>query len=310
MLYDGSDNMITVNASEVQTVSITANGISGNVPGLQPTCVSAIPMIPYDGSSGSIYCVTGADGYIVSPARWAAGGGSITVSRGNGPFEYILTVKASRDPSLSPYTISEGPDFPAFYLACQTDGVVFTTRTFTATTGAQYAFSNDETVLPDPTVVDCPYVNTKDIAWGAMFRMMRKNNSTQYAASGSIAVDTSIAHADGLPPYYQVQGIPVSQLCSARFYAENHYWRPTQLTWQPDNEMVTFNADEFTLFSDIDYAYSGMTFAQYDAAASLPHSDWPHRHSVTWMHARSSTESTSDTARGDHPRTRRTSRSA
>jgi hypothetical protein len=264
VIYNGSNSMITINAGEVQTISVTAVGVSGNMAALQPQCVSATPMIPYDGTSGSIYCVTGSDGYIVSPARWAANGGSITVKRGNGPFEYILTVTASKEAILSPYTISEGPDFPALYLVSQNDGVVFTPRSLVLNTGAVYAFANDVTVLPDPTIVDCPYVNTSDAAWAASYRMLRRTTGTQYTATAVLAVDTVIPQADGLPPYYQIQSVPVPQLCTARFYQDGHYWRPNQLTWVPDSRTVSVTLAEYTTAADFNLAYSGMTCAQFD----------------------------------------------
>ena len=265
VIYDGKDTKITINAGDVQTSSITANGLSGSLKELQPQCVSSIPQIPYNGSLGSIYCVTGADGYIVSPDRWAAGGGNITVKRGNGAFEYIVTITASNEDILSPFTLTEGPDFSAFYLAAD-NGVTFTLHQMVVNTGAVYAFANDVTVLPDPTYVDCPYVNTTAQAWSAAYRLLRRTAGTQYTATAVLAVDTAIPQAAGLPPYYQIQSVPVPQLCASRFYQDGHYWRPTQLTWVPDSQTVSVTANEFTTAADLDLAYTGMTCAQFNTA--------------------------------------------
>jgi hypothetical protein len=268
VIFDGSKTSIaTINFSEVQTISVNATGVSGNIGAMQPQCVTAIPVIPYNGSAGSIYCVTGSDGYLVSPDRWTANGGNITVKRGNGAFEYILTITASKEEALSPYTITEGPDFPAFYLASN-NGVTFTPRQLKVNTGAAYAFANDVTVSQDPTVVDCPYVGTIDQAWSALYRLLRRTNGTQYTATAVLAVDTVIPQGNALPPYYQIQGVPIPQLCTARFYQDGHYWRPTQLTWVPDSRTVSVTANEFTTATDFNVAYAGMTCAQFDTAVN------------------------------------------
>jgi hypothetical protein len=265
VIYKHND-MISCDAGSAQEITVVASGVSGDLASLQPTAVSAIPQIPYLGGSGSIYCVTGADGYIVSPARWANGGGKITVRRGNGPFEYIIRIQASKETSLAPYTISEGPDFPALYLSSQAAGVAFTIMQNQVPTGAVYPFASDVTVYPDPVYIDCPYVNNIEQLWGAMFRLLRINNSTQYTATCTLVADTILPNTGGKPPYYQIGKVPITQITAYRFYQNNHYWRPTRVTWKPDNQSADVEADEFTLAADFDTAFTGMTCAQWDAA--------------------------------------------
>lgn len=83
-----------------------------------PVAVTGITPFPYLSGAGQ-YVVTGADGYIVSPAWWEDNGGKVEVSMTEVDGEIAIKITApSIDTVRAPYRISEGEgDRPALYIS-------------------------------------------------------------------------------------------------------------------------------------------------------------------------------------------------
>lgn len=119
-----------------------------------PVCVDGITPFPYKGGAGQ-YVVTGADGYIVSPAWWNDNGGKIEVSLTDQPGELALKITApdADAPTRSPYRISEGAgDRPALYICGS--GVINDPIQLEIATGATNAKAGFDRVLDSPFVCD------------------------------------------------------------------------------------------------------------------------------------------------------------
>lgn len=267
VVYQATD-VISLNAGETQEFTFSATGTPGDLPE-NITYVDAVPMIPYDGSSGSILCVTGSDGYVLSKARWNRTGGSAVVKRGTGPYDLIVTITAPNDENLSPYTITEGVDRPALYIVSN-GAVTFNTRTTTVPYNDPKRF-NVKTVAADPAPIDCYAVDTADRAYSAALRASRIVG-THWTFTAQIPVDkpytdniTDPADNQGAVAYYTAAGVPIPLLAASKFYRNGHMWSINKVEWDVDNGTVQLNGSEYTTLQDFDDTYSGMTCAELDA---------------------------------------------
>jgi hypothetical protein len=117
----------------------------------QPVCVTGISPYPYTQGSGQ-YVVTGADGYIVSPAYWADQGGSVTCDITENEGEIKIKIKGPDfDSPRAPYRISEGDaGRPALYITGQ--GVKADPVTLKIPTGNSRAAKDVGTTLDSPFI--------------------------------------------------------------------------------------------------------------------------------------------------------------
>lgn len=106
-----ADTVYSVAAGEVQENVIELEASVSSV--YNPYAVNGMDLLNPQGQ----YVVTGNDGYIISPARWADLGGSISVKIGENPSQLIVTIIGGTDIDLAPYRISEGAaDRPALWV--------------------------------------------------------------------------------------------------------------------------------------------------------------------------------------------------
>lgn len=261
VLYE-LDNVISIGSGETQEISVKVNGNSGNY--VNPTIVSSIPKRYIDGDlnvgdNPSIYCVTGADGYVVSPARWSTGGGSITVKPGEGAFDLTITIVAPDDPGIAPFTITEGADRPSLYIG-STSGVLTRPRTTTVTLdparipgwGVENPQLFDE-VDVEPATIDMPLIDSEANAYSALLRYANSLYAPQLTCQGTMQVTEVGIAGDANTPDRTVQtvnGTSIPLLPTKKFYRDNSMWRITSVDWNVDQRTVSFEGEDGTTIED------------------------------------------------------------
>jgi hypothetical protein len=145
-----ADTVYQVSAREVYETTVQTKHSILSVQ--NPVCVTGIEPFPYKGGSGATgeYVVTGADGYIVSPAWWADNGGKVEAFLTEKDGEIKIRITAPWVDSVrAPYRISEGEaDRPALYICGS--GVVNDPVERHIATGAKHAREGFENVFDSP----------------------------------------------------------------------------------------------------------------------------------------------------------------
>lgn len=142
-----SDSVYQVAAREVFETTITTEHSILSL--AQPVCVTGIEPFPYKTGTGQ-YVVTGADGYIISPAWWADNGGKVEVELTDKEGEFLLRIIAPTvDTVRAPYRLSEGQgDRPALYVCGS--GIVNDPKEVHVSTGAANAREGFDSVFDSP----------------------------------------------------------------------------------------------------------------------------------------------------------------
>jgi hypothetical protein len=147
-----------VATAEVQTFTVQTDHSIDRV--FNPVCVSGISPYPYTSGAGQ-YVITGSDGYIVSPAWWAANGGNLTVATTANEGELSITIKGpDYDSVRAPYRVSEGDaGRPALYITGT--GLASNKEVLTIPTG------NPKAALDVGTTADFKFITNRLLAYNA-----------------------------------------------------------------------------------------------------------------------------------------------
>lgn len=150
-----------------------------------PVCVTGIEPFPYKGGAGATgqYVVTGADGYIVSPAYWNDNGGKVEafLTEKEGEVKIRITAPAI-DTVRAPYRISEGAgDRPALYICGS--GIVNTPVERHVATGAKHAREGFERVF------DSPFCTLPEQVYAAAMGMAAEYSAANAAYDFELAND-------------------------------------------------------------------------------------------------------------------------
>lgn len=128
----------------------------------QPTCVASVSR---DYSASSVYTVAGSDGLPISPAQWAAQGGSVSVTINEDTRSLTLTITGASGSQYAPYTIGMSSGDNTYYSSLRLTGdAVFTDRSkVTLLTG------NDADVAPTEVgaTIESPFIRTYEDAFRA-----------------------------------------------------------------------------------------------------------------------------------------------
>jgi hypothetical protein len=151
-----------VATAEVQTFTVQTDHSIDRV--FSPVCVSGISPYPYTSGAGQ-YVITGADGYIVSPAWWAANGGNLTVTTTANEGELSITLKGpDYDSPRAPYRVSEGDaGRPALYITGT--GLAAKKETLTIPTG------NPKAAQDVGATADFKFITSRLLAFNAASMM-------------------------------------------------------------------------------------------------------------------------------------------
>jgi hypothetical protein len=154
-----SDSVYQIAAREVFETTVQTDHSILNL--VQPVAVNAISPFPYKRGGGQ-YVVTGADGYIISPAWWYDNGGKVEVSLTEKEGEIAIKITApDLDTVRAPYRLSEGEaDRPALYISGS--GILNTPKEVHVGTGAKNAKEGFDNVFESPFVAGV--VETYDVA--------------------------------------------------------------------------------------------------------------------------------------------------
>jgi len=261
-----SDQSISIESGDTQEFTVQMQG----TPTFLETDLTPLSAIPFSGgkynmSQGSCYCVTGADGYIVSPGRWLNTGGRITVRRGTGPFDLIVTIKAPdvEDDPLSPYTITEGADRPALYVT-SVGGVTYQPQNvfvpLTPAADAVPGLNGITLASTEADAIDMPFVDTEERAWGAALRYSATVSSVVLTCSGTFAIQRVASPVAGEPSYEVVGDKSVVLLPGCKFYRNGVFWRITSIDVDYDNGTVSFDGENGTTFQDFNDNFSDMVY--------------------------------------------------
>lgn len=157
-----ADSVFQVAAREVfETTVQTGHSILSVA---NPMAVTGIWPFPYTEGGGQ-YVVTGADGYIISPAWWADNGGKVEASLTEVDGEIAIKITApSIDTVRAPYRISEGEgDRPALYISGA--GIINDPEELHINTGAKKAREGFDSVF------ESPFIATANDAFNTAARM-------------------------------------------------------------------------------------------------------------------------------------------
>jgi hypothetical protein len=173
-----------VATAEIQTFTVQTDHSIDRV--FNPVCVSGIAPYPYTSGAGQ-YVITGSDGYIVSPAWWAANGGNLTVATTANEGELSITIKGpDYDSPRAPYRVSEGDaGRPALYITGT--GLAASKESLTIPTG------NPQASQDVGTTADFKFVTSRLLAFNAAAMM-----SLTYA-SPDVQFKISEAKINGKP---------------------------------------------------------------------------------------------------------------
>ena len=157
-----ADSVFQVAAREVFETTVQTGHSILNLS--QPVAASGIEPFPYKQGTGQ-YVVTGADGYIVSPAWWNDNGGKVEVKMTEKEGEIAIKITApTLDTVRAPYRISEGAgDRPALYISGS--GIVNDPTELHISTGAKNAREGFDNVF------ESPFIATTADAYNTAVRM-------------------------------------------------------------------------------------------------------------------------------------------
>lgn len=247
---------IYVDSGETVTTVIEGQGASYRTVTGELTPVPYIPFEDgkYDLSFGSCYTVTGADGYVISPQRWLDNGGKVTFRRLPHGQDYEVTIRAADIPELSPFTITEGPDFPALYIVGE-EAVSFEPRTT----------SFSRTLDPQENIDEfsMPFVLTEEQAYSALLRYLpRMMASLETTLSFEVAVTHGEVHGLGL----LVGGIHIEYFLTGLLKHKGRGWRITSFSYNAATQSASVVASEYTSFEmfNEEFGDKGMSFADYN----------------------------------------------
>jgi len=164
-----ADSVFQVAAREVFETTVQTGHSILNLS--QPVAVNGIEPFPYKQGTGQ-YVVTGADGYIISPAWWYDNGGKVEVYMTETEGEIAIKITApTLDTVRAPYRISEGAgDRPALYVSGS--GIMNDPAELHIATGAKNAREGFDNVF------ESPFIATTADAYNTAARM-----ALQYSAA-------------------------------------------------------------------------------------------------------------------------------
>ncbi len=249
-----------VGNNETVTITVDVGGTPNPFNIVQPIAVDAMFQGFYtDGSGYSTYVVTGSDSLPIPAARWVAGGGKMTATIGDKPNEVILTITGADDPSLAPFTISEGPDFPALMLGCAGGAMVeFDPKTISIPTCVVDRTFNAPTT--DPITIDNQFVVTELQAYDVAVPTLAQITSPLMTANFSFT-DIIQNNTASSPTATKRGGYGLDEMIGSIFYKRGNYWRIMNLTYDCDSGVYTGTALQWNLAGDVDAAYAGLTAA-------------------------------------------------
>lgn len=179
-----ADSVFQVAAREVFETTVQTGHSILNLS--QPQAVTGITPFPYKQGTGQ-YVVTGADGYIISPAWWYDNGGKVEVSMTETEGEIAIKITApTLDTVRAPYRISEGEgDRPALYISGS--GIMNDPAELHIATGAKNAREGFDNVF------ESPFIATTADAYNTAARM-----ALQYSAAMA-EVQFNVPNSFGVP---------------------------------------------------------------------------------------------------------------
>lgn len=260
VIYKSTD-VISIESDQTTEVVVQMTGTPKDL----DDTVIAVGAIPFSGGepnvTESMVCVTGSDGYIVSPSRWNDLGGSVLVRRGVGPFDLILTITGPADKGSSPFTLTEGADRPALYIVAN-GGISFVQRTVKLGLSEARAkpWHGDDTyqaAQADASTIEMLYVDTLSRAYSALVRHAGVLTGPNLTCAGTLPVH----EVEGR---YIAAGVSVPTLPAKKFYLEHNMWRITDAQWAVDSATVNVSATAGITCDDFNTNYS---HAKYNVTA-------------------------------------------
>jgi hypothetical protein len=244
-----------VEAGEVVTKRFLINASLSEVK--QPTCVSEIFPLPYGGTDGE-YVIVGSDNLPIDPEQWADQGGSVTVALTDNPYEIEITVVAPPAVTMptadnpaevtpAPYKIgieSSGEiDYPALYIVGT--GVFFTKKTETFLTGADDAFTSQDTAQS----IDNIFITTDN------------DLNTRGIAAAQAACGPSVTLSNSITDLVAFGETPGSVLA-----IKDNKFRINSVSYSPASANVT--ATPCADIDDFNAAWQGKTFTNFNSLMS------------------------------------------
>lgn len=218
----------------------------------QPTCVKSIG--PDEGPAGGVYTVigqgsvTGGEESIetLSPAEWAAQGGSLTVKVGENYDTIIITIASGVNERLyGPFAIAMNAGSSSYYssLRIRGTGIIDFKEKITYPTG----LTDDDTETEVAATIDTPYIQT---------RAQADRIAAEAAVAYSVPRLLLTAGADN-------PGLEPGDIAGARFRDRNHFYRI--VTAASGAGGVAFTAADDTTMDDFDAVWEDMQFEDFDA---------------------------------------------
>lgn len=265
-IFYAADQTYQVEAGAVQEFSIDM----GHTPywedpinGFEVPCLSAIPAAWINAPLGTIqsdggYVVMGNDGYVVSPQRWADNGGSINIRKGNTSTEVIITITASNETALGPFTIAE-LDFPALYLASY-GGVTVDRQPVTLGTGrAPGIFDTPDDPPSVPPEIDNPFFVSLDQIWDRTGWAVEQYGGPTWEADFQFV--SMLQYEAGTA---QFKPLAPESVLGSIFYYDSAYWRITTLQYNPLSGVpYSGTAEQHTRLVDVENDLGSLTLDQY-----------------------------------------------
>jgi hypothetical protein len=264
VIYSSPD-VIQVTSGEDQEIRVALDGTPLFRTLIQPTTVTAIPVVPYLGPS-SIYCVYDSDGYEAS-GPWKAFGGRITVQAGATPDEMLIKITAPSDPGNpeAVYSIAEDGN-PALYITAG-QAAMFNKQEMVFGTG-DLVPSNTYRPSADMPEMDNPLVINKDIAYSRAAALIAVVSEPQLRME-DVEFDNAVL-ASSVPG--NEIAISPSVLAVSKFRAHDAMWRFEALTYT-QGLGFSGSAVQATTVGDFDDSFLNMTLGDFQAYLAQQYPD-------------------------------------